>query len=434
MAFDYAQLDPAFSAARPIAHVGKVAIVPVAGAVSFDMPPAWASFMGMTTTGGLCAMLSALSANETIEAVVLDLHCPGGSGWGVTDIEAAFDQLKGAGKKVYAIAHDFAASLGMLPLTLANEAVATPTSVLGYMGTRNAYPHYDISKPLKRDGVETFLPSFPGGKAVGTDPSVGLPEDWKKAEQAAAESVAMPYFNAMAKARGLAPAALIAFNAYAITPDAALKAGLIDRVETFPSFMTRVLTAHNGSAPAIFGAGAMETPMSTTPQTPQTPAAPATPAPLAQQAATYADLVAAVGKEDTSLVVHCLDAKMSVEQAKAEKARREVEAAAQKEAAEKKALADQVATLTAQVQTLTNELAEAKNKKVAGVAGVAASAPGAAPVNDANPTTFEMAAQSCMAAAKNNKAQAILAASRKFPHLASEYMLAGEPVLNLREV
>lgn len=429
MAFDYAQIDPTFTPGRPVALVGKVAIVPMSGPISFDAPPSWAAFMGMSTTGGLCAVLGTLARATEIEAVVIDLHCPGGSSFGVTDFEAAFATLKQAGKKVYSIAHDMAASLGMLPLTLADEAVATPSAVLGYMGSRNAYPHYDVSKPLERDGVKTFLPAFPAGKGAGVDPGMGLPDDWKKAEMAAAESVAMPYFNAMASARGLDPQDLIKFNAYAITPQAALAARLIDGIETFPAFLARVLTAHNGSAPAIFGPGQEVDDMST--NTP--PAPPAPPAPSTPQAATYADLVSTLGKGDTDLIVACLDQKLSLDQAKALKATREAEALTAKEAAEKKALADQVATLTQQVATLTTELAEAKSKKVPGVAGVTASAPSAGAVNTGTPTTFEAAAQSCMAAAKNNKNQAVYMASRKFPHLASEYMLAGEPALTLRD-
>lgn len=427
MAFDYAQIDPQYTPGRPVALVGKVAIVPMSGPISFDAPPSWAAFMGMNTTGGLCALLSTLARADAIEAVVIDLHCPGGSTWGVTDFEAAFASLKQAGKKVYSIAHDMAASLGMLPLTLADEAIATPSAVLGYMGSRNAFPYYDITKPLKRDGVETFLPAFPAGKGAGVDPGMGLPDDWKRAEMAAAESVAMPYFNAMASARGLNPQALINFNAYAITPQAALAANLIDAIETFPAFLARVLTAHNGSAPAIFGPGQEDDDMSTA-TTINTPPTVISPQPAA---ATYADLVSTLGKQDTDLIVACLDQRLSLDQAKALKATRESEAAAAKEAAEKKALADQVATLTQQVATLTAELADAKAKKVPGVAGVTASAPNANAAG--TPTNFEAAAQSCMAAAKNDKNQAVYLASRKFPHLASEYMLAGEPALNLRD-
>jgi len=430
MAFDYAQIDPTFTPGRPVALVGKVAIVPMSGPISFEAPPSWAAFMGMSTTGGLCAVLATLARATEIEAVVIDLHCPGGSSFGVTDFESAFDTLKKAGKKVYSIAHDMAASLGMLPLTLADEAVATPSAVLGYMGSRNAFPHYDVSKPLKRDGIETFLPAFPGGKGAGVDPGMGLPDDWKKAEMAAAESVAMPYFNAMANARGLDPQALIKFNAYAITPQAALSAGLIDGIETFPAFLARVLTAHNGSAPAVLGGGMEDDDMATTTTTISTPPTVITPQPAA---ATYAELVSAVGKDDTALIVHCLEASLTIGQAKAEKERRTIEAAAQKDAADKKAMADQVEALTAQVATLTSELADAKAKKVPGVSGVTASAPVAGAVNAGTPTTFEAAAQSCMVAAKNNRNQATYMAAKKFPHLASEYMLAGEPALNLRE-
>lgn len=400
MPFDYAQLGAQWMENRAVAVVGRVACVPLEGAFQFGGASWMIEMFGGVSTPWLASLLGRIAQNPAIDAVVLEINSPGGSSFGVTDIAFGFNELRKAGKKVYAIAHDVACSLAMLPLCLSDEASATPTSILGAMGVRNSGPFIDTSAKDAIDGIKQFLPAFPDGKAQGTG-AVPMSEEFMRTTQAATESVCRPFLEMISQRRGVEMSDLIALNAMLVTPAAAQTAGLIDRVEAFPAFLSRVLSLHNSEMHTM-------TPDST-PKSIATLAElkAAYPALVAEAElagakapepqATFAELKARFGSEP-AFVVESLDKGLTLTAAIAEHSARVQ------------------ASLEAK-QTQVAEL-EARLASVAGGSGGAnASAPGAGGT-PAAPLTLEAAVQLCLVEAAGNKHKAAILANERWPQLA----------------
>lgn len=398
MPFDYAQLGAQWMENRAVAVVGRVACVPIEGAFQFGGSSRMIEMFGGVSTPWLASLLGRIAQNPAIDAVVLEINSPGGSSFGVTDIAFGFNALRKAGKKVYAIAHDVACSLAMLPLCLSDEASCTPTAVLGAMGMRNSVPFVDTSEKDAREGIKQFLPAFPDGKAQGM--GVGpMSEEFIRTTQAATESVCRPFLEMISQRRGVEMSDLIALNAMLVTPESAQTAGLIDRIEPFPAFLSRVLSLHNSEMHTMTPDS---TPKSITTLAELKAAYPALVAEMAntkapEAPATFAELKAGFGGEP-AFVVECMDKGLTLSAAIAEHAVR-VQASLEERQAQVKDL-------------------EARLASVAGGSGGAtASAPGAGGTLAA-PLTLEAAVALCMVEACGNKRKAAIVANQRWPHLA----------------
>lgn len=412
MLFDYSQVGARWIEGNRAALVGRVAFVPLEGLFQFGGTDLTLQYFGGLSTSRVVSLLSSLAQNASVDAVALEIDSPGGSSLGVNDIAHAFAVLRAAGKKIYAIAHDRAASLAMLPLCLADESIATPTAILGAMGARAGYPYIDFSEADAKDGIKRFNPAFPEGKAQGMGGAFS--EEFMKAENAVSENVCRVYMGLIAANRNVSVDSLISLNAMVLTPDAAKAANLIDRVETFPAFITRVLKTHGTT---------LETPMSDpTPKSYSTVAEldAAFPGLLAQVREAAANLAResakAAGLAPASFAD--LESRFSSDPAFVVQAQKKQMTMTQAIEAHAASLADQVKTLQSEITELKSKLAEATK----GTAGVPASqTPGGAP---GTPPNFEAAVQLCMVEANGSHSKAMLLANAKWPHL-TESMFAG---------
>lgn len=406
MLFDYTQIGARWIEGNRVALVGRVAFVPLEGLFQFGGTEFSLQFFGGMLTSRVVALLSSLAQNSSIDAVALEIDSPGGSSLGVNDIAHAFAALRASGKKVYSIAHDRAASLAMLPLCMADEASATPTAILGAMGARGGYPYFDFSQADAKDGIQRFVPAFPDGKAQGTG-SVPFSEEFKKAENAVSESVCRVYMGLIAEQRNVSVDSLISFNAMVITPEAAKAAKLIDRVETFPAFISRVLKQHGTT---------LETPMSDPAQKSYST--------VAELEAAFPGLVsqvrdaAARAAQEASKAAGMapasfadLESRFSANPAFVVQAQKKQLTMSQAIEAHAASLADQVKELETKVADLESKLADATK----GSPGVPASgSPGGKP---GDPLTFEAAVQACVGECGGDRNKAMLMAHRKWPHL-----------------
>lgn len=273
-----------------------------------DRPIALAGWYGANVPE-ICGCLAWAAAAPTVRTVLLDLDSPGGTLAGLSDLHASARALRASGKRLVAVAHDSAMSIAYALAALADEVVATPTSRLGSVGV--IFPLLDESRMMRDEGIRPAHVAWPRGKA-DRYPGMELTAD----ALSDLEAQAREQFGRMAgyireRRPRLTEESLLALDAAELAPDAALAAGLCDRVLPYADLLAeltgqarpRALTTtpiHHAPFPAP-GARAMSETNPTAPANPQNPAGGGAPpmaiSTVAQLRAAYPELTAAAISE-----------------------------------------------------------------------------------------------------------------------------------------
>jgi signal peptide peptidase SppA len=232
---------------QPKKGSGAVALIPMYGVVAPRMNML-SEFSGGTTFEQLTAQLHAAVDNPDIATIIFDVDSPGGNVAGAS--EFAREIMKARTKKpIIAQAQYLMASAAYWPMACATEVVAAPSAMVGSIGVYTI--HNDITDALTALGVKRTV--IGAGKykteGVGGGP---LSSDALAHVQGLVDQNYNRMVGDISKGRGVTIAAVRGGygEGRCIDAEAALAAGLIDRIATLDDTIARVMAAPPADARA----------------------------------------------------------------------------------------------------------------------------------------------------------------------------------------
>jgi signal peptide peptidase SppA len=225
-------------APRPTARTpGAVAVIPIYGPIS-QRPVKSLSAGETVATTEIAKALRAAVADPTVKAIVLDIHSPGGSVFGVPELGAEIAKAREQ-KHITAVANSLAASAAYWLASQASEVVVTPGGQIGSIGVYTA--HVDLSKAEEMEGVKTTLISA-GKYKVEDSPYGPLSDEARAAIQERVDAYYDQFVRAVAKGRGTTPAAVRSGygEGRVVGAEAAVRAGLADRIATLDEVLAKL--------------------------------------------------------------------------------------------------------------------------------------------------------------------------------------------------
>ncbi|WP_420578790.1 S49 family peptidase [Oceaniradius stylonematis] len=225
-----------------MSRVGSIAVVPVMGPLTARMSWCYWSY------DEIIRDLRLAEADDTIDAILLDVDSPGGVVFGVESAASEIARIN-ADKPVVAHVGGLGASAAYWLAASASEIVAAPSSIVGSVGSLIRY--MDIEGMFTRLGaniVEVLAQQSPN-KRLDPDSEEGRAE-----MQALVDNAAELFLEGLAEARSVDRDTLIADYGQGLVFNAgeALSRGLIDQVASFED----TLAALAGRAADDMNAGA----------------------------------------------------------------------------------------------------------------------------------------------------------------------------------
>ncbi|RWD33924.1 MAG: S49 family peptidase [Mesorhizobium sp.] len=224
----------------PYRVANGVAIITITG--SLVNRGAWiGASSGLTSYEGIGHQLKSVGADPAVHAVILDLHSPGGEAVGAFETAALVRELAKV-KRTAAIVNGMAASAAYAIASGASEIVTTETGVSGSIGV--VLLHADFSRQLDREGITPTL-IHAGAHKVDGNPFEPLSADVRDDLQAEVNAFYDAFLASVAKGRGnrLTAAAARKTEARTFIGQAAVNAGVADRVGTFESLLSELSRA-----------------------------------------------------------------------------------------------------------------------------------------------------------------------------------------------
>lgn len=215
---------------------GHIGIIAIDGVISFA-PDLFDLFMGCNPTGTIVEALNQAADDDQVRAVVLDVHCPGGSVYGWSDLAAALDRLV-AKKPVHTICHDLCASLAYRMAVRGTSIVATATALIGSIGSMIG-PIYDFSEFLAKEGIKIFPIANPEEKLVGA-PGYPLTAENTKPMRRIVDSDSDEFFAEVSERRDIPKDDVANLKAGLFKAADAMAMGLVDEVVGYDEFMARL--------------------------------------------------------------------------------------------------------------------------------------------------------------------------------------------------
>ncbi len=203
-----------------------MAIIPVIGTLTNRGGWIGAS-SGVVSYEGLGAQVREALNDPDVERIVLDIDSPGGT---VAGSQLLAEQLYLARqrKPLIAVVNDMAASAAYLMASQADEIIISPTSMVGSIGV--LYIHADFSGQLEKEGVGITIMTAGAHKADG-NPYEPLPDEVQSDIRQQLERDWELFIEAVHRGRpSLSPATIRAMEARLYTGEAAIRAGLADRI------------------------------------------------------------------------------------------------------------------------------------------------------------------------------------------------------------
>lgn len=181
--------------ARP---TGSVMVIPLLGTIARRMSALEASSGGQSLDM-FAETFRAAVANDQVDSILLDIHSPGGSVYGVE--EAARMIAEGAKqKRVVAIADQLMASAAYYLGAAAGELVVTPSGEVGSIGVYTV--HFDYSEQARDLGIKVTIIKAGAKKAEG-NPFEALADDARDHTQSIVDAFYNQFVRSVAKGRGV---------------------------------------------------------------------------------------------------------------------------------------------------------------------------------------------------------------------------------------
>ena len=221
---------------------GGVAVLPLHGVIT-PRPSVLSLLFGGDGGGleGFRAGFRAAMNDEDVSAIVLAVDSPGGS----VDLvdETATEIRKARGRKpIVAVANTEAASAGYWIASQADDVVVTPSGSVGSIGVFAL--HWDESGLNEKMGVvPTFIAA--GEHKTEGNPHEPLSDDAKEYAQSIIDDHHGRFVDAVAKGRGVPPKTVRTKfgQGRMMNADAAVDAGLADRVDTYEATVAGLVGA-----------------------------------------------------------------------------------------------------------------------------------------------------------------------------------------------
>lgn len=217
-----------------------VAIITITG--SLVNRGAWiGASSGLTSYEGIGHQLKTAMNDDAVHSVILDMQTPGGEAVGAFEIAAKVRELA-ASKRTIAVVNGMAASAGYAIASGATEIVTTETGISGSIGV--VMIHADFSRQLDADGVTPTL-IHAGAHKVDGNPFEPLSAQVKSDLQKEVSDFYDLFLATVAKGRGnrLTIEAARKTEAKTFMGEAAVDAGLADRIGTFDSVLAELTRA-----------------------------------------------------------------------------------------------------------------------------------------------------------------------------------------------
>lgn len=202
-----------------------VAVVEITGTLVHK--GAWmGSYSGMTSYDGLSEQLRQLVTRDDVRALLLNIHSGGGEVAGCFDFVDELFALRGQ-LPIVALAADAACSAAYAIASAADEVVVTQSGEVGSIGV--VMTHFDYSKYAKQMGVAVTHIYAGRDKVIGS-PYQPLSDADKAKLQGEVDTLYELFVGKVARNRGLDAKAVRDTEAGVFMADAAVKAGLADRI------------------------------------------------------------------------------------------------------------------------------------------------------------------------------------------------------------
>jgi signal peptide peptidase SppA len=227
---------------------GLVAVIPLHGVIAPRMN-LFSDVSGGATFEGLTEQLHAAMADPAVKTIVFDVDSPGGNVAGATEFSR--EVLKARTQKtIIASGNHLLASAAYWAMAGATEIVASPSSLVGSIGVLTL--HDDITAALDKLGIKREVIS--AGKYKGEGAGGGpLTPEARAHVQDLIDGAYGRFVGDVAVGRGVKPAAVRAGfgEGRALGAEAALEAGLIDRIAPLEETLARVTKAPTGAGTRV---------------------------------------------------------------------------------------------------------------------------------------------------------------------------------------
>jgi len=227
----------AVSKGAPVRPAAGVAVVPIHGTIA-HRGGGMAASSGGASTEAIGQMLDQAMADPSVGTVLLDCNSPGGTVTGVAELADKMYAMRDQ-KRIVAAINGMAASAGYWLASQAHEIVSMPSGLAGSIGVFSS--HADLSKALENEGVNVTLISAGKFKVEG-HPYGPLSDEAREVMQGRVDAAYDQFVKDVARGRGVSVTDVR--NGYgegrALTGPDALKAGLVDRIETIDATVARL--------------------------------------------------------------------------------------------------------------------------------------------------------------------------------------------------
>jgi signal peptide peptidase SppA len=223
-------------APRPSAKSsGAIAVIPIYGPIT-QKAGLMSDVSGGASAEGLTKQIRAAAADSTIKAIVLDVHSPGGSVYGIEELAAEIYKARQA-KHITAIANAQAASAAYWLASQASDLVVTPSGEVGAIGVISM--HQNSEKAREMEGVAvTFIAA---GKFKGEDMHP-MTDELRAAIQARVDERYGVFVRDVARGRGVSASAVR--NGFGqgrmVSAVEAVKEGMADRIATLDEVLAKL--------------------------------------------------------------------------------------------------------------------------------------------------------------------------------------------------
>jgi len=216
-----------------------IGVIPILGSI-VQRGNMFTEASGTASTDQIGRQFDGLLENEAVGTIVLDIDSPGGTVYGVPElahkIQAGRDR-----KPIVAVANAEAASAAYWLASAASEIVVTPSGNVGSVG---AYAmHIDQSGLNETVGVKPTYISY-GKYKVSGNPDEPLDDETRDEIQERVNRYGRMFEEALAANRGV-PLATVRSDygqGRMLDAEAAKRAGMVDRVESFEAVIARLLS------------------------------------------------------------------------------------------------------------------------------------------------------------------------------------------------
>lgn len=182
---------------------GTAAVIPVHGTI-FPRPNIFMAYSGGCSAEQIGRAVEQAAADPKAAAIVLDIDSPGGSVYGVPEAAAKILAARKV-KPVYAVANHVAASAAYWLASQANTVAVSPSGTVGSVGV--IWPHVDLSRAEDLAGRKTTYVTAGQFKAEGAQ-EFPLDDEARAERQRIVNDIYAQFVGAVAKGRGLTPAAV----------------------------------------------------------------------------------------------------------------------------------------------------------------------------------------------------------------------------------